>query len=303
MAQNLPLQYFFLLLLFALASSDQSCESKCSDDAFPRCGAWIHSDNNQVATGVYLLEEGYVNLTCMVGSLPRPTTIRWYFEPEFANGPTVDRIPLTCSSLRTSTECKHNDFGEHRVTSVCLLKINRLEQSGSYFCSGQLEKYEDAESSKIRIHAFGIANISLYEPSGYFKALEYGKIGRIRVRICANPKPHLVWVHRPSGRTIATGSSTDNETASVLYHEIDASNAASGPITQNHYCYVAALIIGRVRSHSHAWTAMVWNSVDSKRFDVPMTVEGEPLPPKSALRVISSRMVMIFSFFTLLVLF
>jgi len=280
-----PPTFLLFLFLLALASGDKSCETKCSDEKFPRCGAWIDSDNNQLATGVYLLDEGYVNLTCTVNSLPRPTTIRWYFEPEFANGPVGDRIPLTCSSLRTSTECKHNDFGEHKVISVCLLKITRLEQTGSYFCSGQLEKYEDAESSKIRVHAFGIANISLYEKSEYFNILEYGKIGRIRIKICANPKPHLVWVHRPSGRTIATGSSTENETASILYHELDTTNAGAGPVSQNHYCYIAALIIGRVRSHSHAWTVMVWNSVDAKKYDVPVSVVGEPPPPKGAIKL------------------
>lgn len=271
------------LVLWTLVSCEKSCDTKCFDDKFPMCGAWVHSDNNQHAAGVYLLDEGYANFTCVISSVPRPTTIKWFFEPEFAKA-FVDRVPVTCSSLRTSTVCKHNDFGEHKVTSECLLRIDHLEQSGSYYCSGQLEKYQDAESSKMKVHVYGIANITMYDESDFSNALEFGKIGRIRARVCANPKPHLVWIHRRTGRTVPAGESTENETASVLYHELEASKALGRPVLQNHYCYVAALIMGRVRSDSHAWTVLAWNSVDSKRLDVPVRVIGEPPPPKSGFR-------------------
>lgn len=130
--------FLSLLLIVLKVKAKKSCISTCSESSFPHCGSWIAYDNAKDAAGVYLRNFGFVNLTCSVNSLPKPVTIKWMFR---ANGASTAQ-ETTCASVRTVTECKFNDVGEHKVLSTCMVNVTQLEQAGDYCTNSNIKHFE-----------------------------------------------------------------------------------------------------------------------------------------------------------------
>ena len=74
--------------------------------------AWVDYDNAKEATGVYLRNFGFINLTCAVNSLPKPVTIKWMYRADTA----ATAVETICASVRSVTNCKFNEIGEHKVS-------------------------------------------------------------------------------------------------------------------------------------------------------------------------------------------
>ena len=98
---------------------------------------------------------------------------------------------LTCSSLELLENCKINKAGDHRVTSTCLLRMDRLTLSGSYKClavdknsNNQLAagyvtvNSIDAFRAEAALSVIGIANVTVVESS-----LWHGSSGFVHVQV------------------------------------------------------------------------------------------------------------------------
>lgn len=267
----------FYGILCQSLSDDKSCDSRCQSGSKskdqPECGVWSHSDNLKQVGGVYRLDGGYANLSCAITSLPRPATVKWYFQ---ADGDDEFRL-VTCDSMKTISECRFNTLGEHKVTSTCLIKITNLDQSGVYKCSGVIANKPSANSGRAHIQIHGISNFSQADNS----TLSYGKHGEIRILICAYPKPDIVWIHDTQGISIGAGNSFGNYSA-VPLHQLYELRGEYEPFMAHKYCYVARLIIAKVNVSDRFFTVVASNSVGTRHLKLKMNLANVPVQRKSA---------------------
>ena len=124
---------------------------------------------------------------------------------------------------------------------------------------------------------YGISNFNVLSSE-----LRYGKTGEIRVQVCANPKPDIVWIHRKSGRSISTGQSSGNYSALPLHHIVKPQYDYT-PATKERFCYMTKLLISRVGRMDTSFSVMASNIVDTRTQEVVTTVRNMPYY-KSALK-------------------
>jgi len=284
------------------AADDKSCVSSCqssggrisNNGSLHECGVWSHSDNMKHVGGVYTLGTGYANFTCSITSLPKPATVKWQFQ---ADGDDEFR-PVTCDSMRTVSECKFNALGEHKVTSVCLVRVADLEQSGVYKCSGNVANKPAATSGRAHIQVHGISNFTLVDNG----TLAYGRYGDIRVRVCAYPKPDIVWIQETRGISVGAGTSIGNYSA-VPLHQLLEQRGEYEPFVAHKYCYVSRLIIAKVNTSDRYFTVVASNSVGTRHLKLKMSLSNLPVQRKSAPRsVILDSVIFFVSIFTILLL-
>jgi hypothetical protein len=251
----------------------KSCTSLCYTNKFPPCGTWLSSDNSKESSGIYLLGEGSVNLTCTVNSMPKPTDIDWLYRPDFE----TEWKALRCSSTRNIVDCRFNEAGEHRVKSLCVLKTEKLTQSGSYRCAAKPDDVESstdelATSADTVIKVFGIENITLIDHD-----LSYDRMGSVTVLTCANPKPDIMWINVRDNTAIQAGQTIGRLSALPLQavSERDSTNR-QGPADLKPYCWLAKLFISRVGINDTKFSITVSNQAHTKFQQLPLRVENVP---------------------------
>uniref|UniRef100_A0A915B3C2 Ig-like domain-containing protein n=2 Tax=Parascaris univalens TaxID=6257 RepID=A0A915B3C2_PARUN len=269
----MPMRASWCTLLMTIAcitvADDESCRTACYKDKIPMCGAWLVDDNSNDCTGTYQLNEGQVNLTCSMTSIPEPLQISWLYRAEFGSA----WQPITCSSLNSAVSCRVNKVGEHRVTSNCLLKTDTLTLSGRYRCQAfERENNNDLViSSEAAINVVGIERFEVVHSS-----LRYGHPGHIE--ICANPKPEVVWLTR--GAVLQPGHSTHRLSALQLM-QLKSRNAdrPQGPALPVPYCYRSHLVIGRVEGEDNYVSVIVRNEGETR--NTPLKLHVVDLPSKA----------------------
>uniref|UniRef100_A0A914XB86 Ig-like domain-containing protein n=1 Tax=Plectus sambesii TaxID=2011161 RepID=A0A914XB86_9BILA len=258
-------------------SENRSCVSKCHSKEYPQCGIWLHRDNIKEVSGIYLLGEGGVNFTCTVNSLPKPATIDWLFRSDYEN----EWRTVRCSSMLTSKHCRLNAIGEHQVTSQCLLKTEKLLQSGAYRCSARLpdarpstevNANELAVSPDAVVKVFGIESLTLVAQD-----LSYNGMGSVTVRTCGNPKPDVVWVNTRDDTAVQAGQTNGRLSALPLQAvSMREDGSRQGPAETQPYCYLAKLFISRVGAHDHQFLITVSNQANTKYQHLQLDISNVP---------------------------
>lgn len=276
-------------------TDEKSCDTRCSnygktDKSTPECGVWAQADNMKSMAGVYILNSGYANFTCTITSLPKPANVRWLFQ---ADGDDQFR-QLECDSMRIHNHCKFNSLGEHKVTSVCLLSIRDLEQSGIYKCTGSVPGKTAAHSSQAHLKIHGISNFTSMD-----NKVVYGKTANVDVQVCAYPKPDLTWIHDLSGTSITSGHSSGKYSATPLYQMLEPRGEYE-PVRSHRYCYVGRLIIGKANSTDRYFTVTASNSVEMQQIKLKINLSGVPMLKKSAQMLIFDRRIYAVTLFIVL---
>lgn len=213
-----------LVGLFGLAFGAGPCETECSHEGWPHCGAWLQDSDVAEAAGVYRLPAAAaLNLSCAFRSLPKPVPITWLFKlgPPCAwawlswwlglrEESGAEWRELHCSSLSATRDCSINAAGEHRTSSNCVLRIAHLNQTGFqsqrpsdpnqlpdrpcrfYQCSAGSR--EAVSSAPAHVQVFGIPEL---RGDAGNKPLWVGKPAQLSVTVCSNPTPE-VWPLHPS---------------------------------------------------------------------------------------------------------
>jgi hypothetical protein len=132
---------------------------------------------------------------------------------------------------------------------MCLVKTDTLALSGAYRCSAvdvDSLQSELATSAETLVQVVGIANVSI--DTGAESDLHFGHMGRVRVIVCANPKPDVVWTIG-TDLLLQSGQSHDRFSALPLHPVSDRDvNDRLGPSHSRHYCYAAQLLISDVHA-------------------------------------------------------
>jgi len=271
---------FVVILLFLfvqLLSAQQSCNTPCYTDKYPYCGTWMQWHNTKEGSGVYILDSGHINLTCVINSLPQPVKVQWLMKIDHNSDP----IEALCSSLKTTSDCSYNEIGEHRVKSTCLIKVSNLDQTGTYFCRAIVAK-EEIVSRSAHIDIFGISNLTVTNEDQSTKRLKYGQIGELNVSVCANPKPEVLWVHKTSGNIIKNGEHSTNGNYSVLaLQPFVRDRLPYQPAETKRFCYVSKLIISNVHLNDSLFSVIISNSIQSVIKPIYVKIDEIPIIPSS----------------------
>ncbi|VDK47233.1 unnamed protein product [Anisakis simplex] len=132
-----------------------------------------------------------------------------------------------------------------------------LIDDNSNDCTGTYQVWNSclAFSSETAISVVGIERFEVMHSS-----LRYGRPGHIEIKVCANPKPEIVWLTR--GAVLQPGHSTHRMSALQLMQlKIRDSKRSQGPALPVPYCYKTYLVIGRVEKQDEHINVIVRNEV------------------------------------------
>uniref|UniRef100_A0A0N4ZUU8 Ig-like domain-containing protein n=1 Tax=Parastrongyloides trichosuri TaxID=131310 RepID=A0A0N4ZUU8_PARTI len=192
---------FIIFLLIQVSIENDECQKNCEGTRFG-CKTKLLKSSGEQESGVYKLNQDYINLTCLFESLPRLVDIKWKFKPDSdilniqkslqksSNYGNEMYRKLKCDQLKFSHDCKGGADG-HLSFSNCILKLNDIRMSGYYKCDAVNPSTGQtlAEGINTKVRVIGIQSIDVVETR-----LISGHSGFVEVKICANSVPSISWI-------------------------------------------------------------------------------------------------------------
>lgn len=139
-----------------------------------------------------------------------------------------------------------------------------------YFCSAESEN-DPTASPTVSIQVHGIQNITASSEQSF----NYGDSGSVSARICATPKPDVVWVNTRTGITVLAGYSNGNYTALPL-QPVSLPSGEYAKAEALPYCYDAVLIVGSVTATDNRFKAIVRSGMFTEEKIVPVWIANLP---------------------------
>uniref|UniRef100_A0A0N4Z2R2 Ig-like domain-containing protein n=1 Tax=Parastrongyloides trichosuri TaxID=131310 RepID=A0A0N4Z2R2_PARTI len=134
--------------------------------------------------------------------------------------------------------CKNETTGDNRSYGECHLSLNNIRNSGYYKCVEEADNTLSGEEFFIQIT--GVESIDIIS-----RLLKLNKIGFVTVKICSNPKPHLIWYGKD--QIVHTGQSSDRYSGMPLsISPISIDKVTNISTNYDKYCWITSLIIKRV---------------------------------------------------------
>ena len=133
------------------------------------------------------------------------------------------------------------------------------------------------QSQSVSIQIHGIQNITLPNDQ---ENLIYADSGSVNVRICATPKPDIVWVNIRTGVTVLAGHSHGNYTALPLL-PVSVPSGVYAKAEAVPFCYDSILVIGKVSASDNKFKVIVRSGMFMEETTIPLWVANLPRSSKA----------------------
>uniref|UniRef100_A0A0K0DVK3 Ig-like domain-containing protein n=1 Tax=Strongyloides stercoralis TaxID=6248 RepID=A0A0K0DVK3_STRER len=243
------------------------------------CKTRLVKSNIKSESGVYKLNEGILNFTCLFESLPGVVNIKWKFKKspnvlnyspgnihEINNDREVYKN-IKCDQLKYSHDCSGNTEG-HLSFSNCLLEVRDIRMTGYYKCeavdslTGQI--LSTGIETKVRV--IGLQSIDVVK-----SRLVPFKSGYVQIKVCANSYPFITWILKDTilQPTESKYHYSSSKMSNVPFYNIDDKENLSFQNIKNislsdPFCYYVQLFINNVNKDIEDLHVGVTNDIVKK---------------------------------------
>uniref|UniRef100_A0A0K0FI29 Ig-like domain-containing protein n=1 Tax=Strongyloides venezuelensis TaxID=75913 RepID=A0A0K0FI29_STRVS len=255
---------FILINIVVFSKQSDECYQNCENSKLG-CKVRLLKSNGKSQSGIYRINEGLLNFTCLFESLPRVVNIKW----KFKSSPNVlneNNLPdngyqsdddrkvyksIKCDQLKYSHDCSVGSEG-HLSYSNCLLEVRDVRMTGYYKCEAvnPLTNQVLGTGVESKIRVIGLQSVDVVE-----SRLFYQKSGYVQVKVCANSYPSITWILRST--ILQPGESkqyySSSKISNVLFKNLNDKEdnvvvqSLKNMSQHDSYCHYVQLFVSSVR--------------------------------------------------------
>lgn len=176
-------------------------------------------------------------MSCSFSSKSHAPEIMW----QYRKSRNEKWSTFVCDEEIFKHTCKNEVIDDNKSYGECHIQQRTIKNSGYYKCIEEdNNNNNNISSEEFFIQIIGVESISVIS-----RTLILNKIGKIIMKICSNPKPHIIWYGED--QIVQVGQSSDRYSAMPLSNIIENINIVSNTSTKyEENCWIATLVIRNV---------------------------------------------------------